>query len=239
MSRMLWRRHRTATPSLSRTELRTAWQVSSLLLDYPTEQLVERIPLLREAIADLPEHLTAGLSEFLDTLEHRGLRDLQTDYVDTFDVTRRCALHLTYYTCGDTRKRGVELIRFTQAYRAAGAHTDAAELPDQLPVVLEFGALHDLDVAWKLLCDHRVGIELLGRALRDRGSRWRPVVDAIRATLPVLDGSDEEALARLIAEGPPSEAVGLEQPGYALDPRLNPQPEPIDLGASIPVGVPQ
>ena len=50
-----------------------------------------------------------------------------------------------------------------------------------------------------------------------------------------LDGTDEEALAALIAQGPPSEQVGLELPGYALDPRLNPRPEPIDLGTTIAV----
>lgn len=236
---MLWRRHRRSVPALARGEVRTAWQVCSLLLDYPTEELVARVPLLRGAIGDLPPSVSAGLSAFLDAVDGGELRILQAAYVDTFDVTRRCALHLTYYTAGDTRKRGVEIIRFKQAYRAAGLELDEAELPDHLSVLLEFGAAHDLDVAWRLLCDHRVGIELLARGLEERKSPWRDVVHALRATLPALEGTDEEALARLVAEGPPSESVGLDLPGYALDPRLNPHPEPIDLGTSIPVGAPQ
>ncbi len=236
---MQWRRHRRSVPSLARGDVRTAWQVCSLLLDYPTEELVARAPLLRKAIGDLPSSISDGLTAFLDDVEAGDLRTLQATYVDTFDVTRRCALHLTYYTAGDTRKRGVEIIRFKQAYRAAGLELDDTELPDHLNVLLEFGAAHDLDVAWRLMCDHRVGVELLARALEQRQSPWRGVIHSLRATLPVLDGTDEEALARLIAEGPPSEAVGLDLPGYALDPRLNPRPEPIDLGTSIPVGAPQ
>jgi nitrate reductase delta subunit len=236
---MLWRRHRRSAPSLARGDVRTAWQVCSLLLDYPTEELVDRVPLLRNAIRELPISVSGELDAFLEEVASGDLRTLQAAYVDTFDVTRRCALHLTYYTAGDTRKRGVEIIRFKQAYRAAGVELDETELPDHLGVLLEFGAAHDLDVAWRLLCDHRVGIELLARALQERKSPWRTVIHALRATLPVLEGSDEEALARLIAEGPPSESVGLDLPGYAQDPRLNPRPEPIDLGTSIPVGAPQ
>ncbi|HRC40547.1 nitrate reductase molybdenum cofactor assembly chaperone [Nostocoides sp.] len=232
---MMWRRHRRSTPTLSRTDIRTLWQCSSLLLDYPTEERVGQIPALRAALDKAPVAAAAGLTAYLDYVATTPLEQVQSEYVDTFDVTRRCALHLTYYTCGDTRKRGVELIRVKQAYRSAGFEVTQDELPDHLAVVLEFGAMHDLDIAWKLLCDHRVGIELLQRALSARRSPWLGVLEAVRATLPALDGTDEEALAALIAQGPPSEQVGLELPGYALDPRLNPRPEPIDLGTTIAV----
>lgn len=228
---MLWRRHRRTSPAWSPKEIRTTWQLASVLLDYPTPELVCRVPALRDALADVAPDARAGLTAYLDRLEWENLARLQSQYVDTFDVTRRCALYLTYYTCGDTRKRGVELVRFKQAYRDAGAAYDHEELPDHLGVVLEFGATVNHTVAWKLLCDHRVGVELLARALTDRDSTWAPVLRALRATLPALDGTDEEALARLIAEGPPSEQVGLELPGYALDPRL----QSTHLGSSIPV----
>lgn len=221
---MIWRRHRRSSPSLSRSDIRTSWQVTSLLLDYPDERLIELLPTLRAALADAPSAVADPLRTVMDHLESMPLQQVQSAYIDTFDVTRRCALHLTYYTCGDTRKRGVELIRFKQAYRSAGVEMDDHELPDHLCVLLEFGAAHDLDTAWKLLCDNRVGIELLQRALNAKSSPWLPAVESLRATLPVLDGTDEEALARLIAEGPPSEQVGLDLPGYAIDPRLNPNP---------------
>jgi nitrate reductase delta subunit len=166
----LWRRHRGTSPSLTPLELRTSWQAISWLLDYPTVAHRLRAPGVRAAIADLPAPVREPLGDVLEAIESQPLARLQSDYVDTFDVTRRCALHLTYYTCGDTRKRGVELVRFKQAYRDAGAAYDHEELPDHLGVVLEFGATVNHAVAWKLLCDHRVGVELLARALTDRDS---------------------------------------------------------------------
>ena len=249
---MRWRRDRRSVPALTSRELATTWQLVSLLLDYPTDELVARLPVLRDALDATPPNVADALRPYLGDLDGLSVGDLaalQSDYVDTFDVTRRCALHLTYYTCGDTRRRGVALVQVKQAYRAAGVELGRDdELPDYLPVVLEFGAVHDLDGAWKLLNDYRVGIELLHRALHERGSRWLGVVEALRLTLPALDGSDEQALAALVAQGPPEEQVGLELDPYAIDPRLNPRPEPLDtptvrttadLGPTIPVGAPR
>lgn len=213
---MIWRRHRGSTPALPPAQLATSWQLISLLLDYPDRALRERLPLLRTGSAGLPPSVGWPLLEVIDWLDSTDPAAAQAAYVDTFDVTRRCALHLTYYTCGDTRRRGAELIRIKQAYRRAGVELADAELPDHLSVVLEFGAAYDPNVAWKLLCDNRVGIELLHRSLGERSSPWAPVIDALRATLPPLAGTDEEALARLIAEGVPTEAVGLDLAPYIM-----------------------
>ncbi|HET8767053.1 MAG TPA: nitrate reductase molybdenum cofactor assembly chaperone [Pedococcus sp.] len=233
------RRTRAAAGRLDDRTLATAWQVVSLLLDYPTEELVSRRPLLESAVAQLPASVAEPLRRFLADVSASPLGQLQRDYVETFDVTRRCSLYLTYFAHGDTRKRGLALVQFKQAYRRAGAELDTDELPDHLGVVLEFGATTDLDVAWRLLLDHRAGIEVLRIALADKGSPWHDVVLALVATLPELQGDDEEQLAALVAAGPPSEDVGLDTQPYALDPRLNPRPtEPTELGPTIPVGAP-
>ncbi len=239
---MKWRRHRDAQPGIGELALADTWQVVSLLLDYPDDVLVSRVPMLREVVATLPEPQRLPLTEMLHTLEHGNLGDLQAEYVDTFDVTRKCSLHLTYFTQGDTRRRGVALVEFKQAYRKAGVEFDTdAELPDHLCVVLEFGAVQDRATAWNLMLRHRVGIEVLKAGLAQRGSPWLPAVQALRSTLPELDGDDQTALLRLVAEGPPQEEVGLEP--YAIDPRLNPRPDPVDttamLGPTIPVGAPR
>ena len=205
-----WRRNRRTSPTLDPVTQATTWQVVSLLLDYPDETLVERLPMLTDVVGGLPEDLRMPLRRFLDHVTDVGLEELQRDYVDTFDVTRRCCLHLTYFLHGDTRNRGAALVQIKQNFRRHGVEftDDDAELPDHLSVVLEFGATVDAPTAWKLLNDHRVGIELLRRALAERSSVWLDVVDALRATLPVLAGDDEEALARLIAEGPRRSSSG-------------------------------
>jgi nitrate reductase molybdenum cofactor assembly chaperone NarJ/NarW len=239
---MRWRRQRDAQPGITERELVDTWQVVSLLLDYPDAVLVQRVPMLRSVVDTLPSAQHDPLVELLDVLESTDLGVLQRDYVDTFDVTRKCSLHLTYFTQGDTRRRGVALVEFKQAYRKAGVEFDTdAELPDHLCVVLEFGAVQDWATAWHLLNRHRVGIEVLKAGLAQRHSPWLPAVEALRATLPALDGDDQTALLRLVAEGPPQEEVGLEP--YAIDPRLNPRPDPVDttalLGPTIPVGAPR
>jgi len=188
----------------------TTWQLCSLLLDYPDEQWHERLPVIRAEVSGLPTKTRRPLEQFLAHVDAVGRTELAADYVATFDTRRRCCLYLTYYAHGDTRKRGMALLSFKQAYRAAGLELTDDELPDHLAVVLEFGATADQDAGYKLLTDNRAGLELLRLALRDAGSPWGSVLDAVSATLPALRGDEREAARRLAAQGPPAEEVGLQ-----------------------------
>ena len=152
---------------------------------------------------------------------------LQADYVETFDTRRRCNLFLTYFAHGDTRKRGMALLRFKQTYLSAGFELADTELPDHLCVVLEFAATVDHEAGRQLMLDHRAGLELLRLSLRDLSSPWTPLVDTVTATLPPLRGEERDAVRRLAAEGPPEEEVGLApfaapqfSPGAASEPTL-------------------
>ena len=101
---MPWRRHRRTEPTIDPSAQADAWQMISLLLDYPDEGLRGLVPVLRDSAKGVPPVVGDRLGVFLDHLEATPLARLQADYVDTFDVTRRCALHLTYFLHGDTRK---------------------------------------------------------------------------------------------------------------------------------------
>jgi nitrate reductase delta subunit len=101
------------------------------------------------------------------------------------------------------------LLRFKQAYLRSGFDLDDGELPDHLCVVLEFAATIDRDLGRDLMLDHRAGLELLRLSLRDMGSPWAGLVDAVTSTLPPLRGDERDAVRRLAAEGPPEEEVGL------------------------------
>ena len=200
--------------SLTRSQLTIVWQSVSLLLDYPDESLLAQTGLLREASHGLPPGPGDSVRTFLDHLAATPLPQLQADYVETFDNRRRCNLFLTYFAHGDTRKRGMALLRFKQTYLAAGVDLDAepsrgAELPDHLCVVLEFAATVDQERGRDLMLDHRAGLELLRLSLRDRRSPWASLLDAVTATLPPLRGEERDAVRRLAAEGPPEEDVGL------------------------------
>jgi nitrate reductase delta subunit len=196
-------------PALPPAQLTIAWQSVSLLLDYPDEHLLTRVDLLRSASYSLPSAIGDSIRAFLTHLESTPLPDLQADYVETFDTRRRCNLFLTDFAHGDTRKRGMALLRFKQTYLSAGFELDAAELPDHLCVVLEFAATGDRDLGRDLVLDHRAGLELLRLSLRDMGSPWAGLVDAVTSTLPPLRGDERDAVRRLAAEGPPEEEVGL------------------------------
>jgi nitrate reductase delta subunit len=189
---------------------RVAWQAASLLLGYPDEQLLGHTPMLRTALQVLPSDLRAPLERFLARVEATPVLELAADFVATFDHQRRCCLYLTYYAHGDTRGRGMALLAFKNAYRSGGLELGSDELPDHLAVVLEFAATADPQAGRKLLLDHRAGIELLRLALEDTASPYADVLRAVSATLPRLAGDERDAVARLAAQGPPVEQVGLQ-----------------------------
>lgn len=185
-------------------------RIVAFALDHPDTELIARLPQLHIATATLAEPVRTRLHRLLDHLGRTPLPALAADYVATFDLQRRCCLYLTYYAYGDTRKRGVALLTFTQAYRRAGLELAASELPDHLCVLLEFAAIADPDAGTKLLLEHRAGLELLRLALTDAHSPYAEALAAVSATLPPLAGPERAAVARLAAEGPPGEDVGLE-----------------------------
>ena len=191
-------------------ERAVARQVAGLVLGYPDQGLLRRLPELREAVATLPAPLAGPLAGLLDHLEGTPPTQLEADYVVVFDLQRRCSLHLTYYAYGDTRRRGAALLRCAQAYRRAGLELDPAELPDHLSVVLEFAATADAAAGERLLLEHRAGLELLRLALTEAGSPYAAAVAAVCATLPQLAGGDSATVSRLVADGPPVEEVGLD-----------------------------
>jgi len=189
-------------------ERAVAARAVSLLLRYPDAEVLAALPVLRAAVAELPPRLAAPLSTVADYRATTPPTELAACYVDTFDFRRRCSLHLTYYTHGDTRLRGAALVAFAAAYRRAGLTLDGGELPDYLPAVLDLAAVDE--GGWRLLREHRVGLDLLASALdRDR-SVYAHAVHAVRLLLPPPGPADLAAAARLARSGPPAEQVGLE-----------------------------
>jgi nitrate reductase delta subunit len=185
-----------------------AARAASLLLRYPDPEVLDALPTLRAALDELP----SGVAEPLRLVaRHHAETDptaLAAGYVELFDFRRRCCLHLTYYTCGDTRKRGEALVAFAAAYREAGLRVADGELPDYLPAVLDLAAVHDS--GWRLLRDSRIGVDLLAEALTAQRSVYRHAVTAVRALLPAPGPADLAAALRLARGGPPREQVGLE-----------------------------
>lgn len=204
-----------------RHEQRVLHQVVAWCLAYPDEQLLAQLPVLGAALGEL-EVDDHGLAELIDLLAARPLAESQRVYVELFDLDRKHALHLSYWTDGDTRRRGEALTRFKEAYRASGHLVQTqGELPDHLCLVLEFAALVDPEAGCALLQQYRASLELLRLALLDAGTPYAAALAAVCSTLPGPSPADRAA-AMALAGPPPTESVGLEP----FDPRLLPMADP-------------
>ncbi len=201
-------------------DVRVVRQVASWCLSYPDDELIRRLPSLAAAIAEQPSSVaTNALAGFVDHLGASPPDELRRDYVEIFDLSRKHALYLSYWTDGDTRRRGEALGRFKQHYRDSGFLVDTrGELPDYLPMVLEYAALGDTAAGTELLQAYRPSLELLRLALVDSRVTYADVLTAVCATLPGASPSDRAAVMQMAGAGPPTETVGLEP----YDPRLLP-----------------
>jgi nitrate reductase molybdenum cofactor assembly chaperone NarJ/NarW len=197
---------------------RMVWRIAALLLDYPAQQTLDMLDELHAGAAALHAPAGPALVSFVDHLRGTPPIELAAYYVETFDLRRRNCLHLSYYAFGDTRKRGMALLRFKHAYRVAGVELGEHELPDHLAVLLEFAARIDPAAGRRLLVEYRPVVELLRLSLQECESPYAAVLEAVCATLPELNVADRRRVAELAAQGPPEEEVGLEP--FAMDPAL-------------------
>jgi len=182
-----------------------------LLLDYPDEQLLAGHDEVAQALARLqPSPRRDALSEFVTWLYESDRFTIEQEYVASFDFSKRTTLHLSFYTYGDRRQRGMAMLALKQRFAAAGLPFADANLPDYLPAVLEFAALAPGDEGDELLRQLRAGIEIVRAGLRDAGSPYALLLDALVAGMPKLTRQQRAALEKLAVEGPPTEQVGLE-----------------------------
>jgi nitrate reductase delta subunit len=184
-------------------------KLASVLLQYPTTALIDGLDQLDEFAATTgPRPARESFGRFLSWLRGTPPNQVAQHYVQTFDLRRRCSLYLTYYRYGDTRKRGMAMVVLKAAYRDAGFVPSEDELPDYLPMVLDFAAL--CPRGQRLLVGHRTDLELLRRNLAKAESPYADVVAAVIADLPGLGKRELDQVRAVWESGPPSEDVGLE-----------------------------
>jgi nitrate reductase delta subunit len=198
---------------------RAVWQAASLLLAYPDEHCHERLDTVEGLLAHLDGAPAELLARTVTALRGVDALTAASDYVETFDMRRRSTMYLTYWTAGDTRNRGVEILKFSTAYRTNGVEPPRNEAPDHLPVVLEFAATVNPEAGRRLLVAHRVPIDVLQGTLTRAGSRYADVIAAVCETLPPVTDLQVRRAQELAASGPPAESVGLEPYSLAMPQR--------------------
>ena len=170
------------------------------LLRYPDAELRAALPALIDALradATLPAGRLDELDLLATRLATRPALQVEADYVDLFDRSRQTALHLFEHVHGDSRDRGPAMIDLAQTYERAGLHLAAGELPDYLPVVLEFASTQPAETARAFLAEIAHIVRAIFSALVRRNSGYASVLAA------VLDLAGEQAEPVVLAEEPP------------------------------------
>jgi nitrate reductase delta subunit len=189
------------------------FKLLSILLRYPDDGILGYRSEIAEAARDLPDSpAKSAVLAFLDYWENEPATRLQSSYAANFDFKRRGCLYLSYYRHGDSRARGQVLADMKAAYADAGYPLDTTELPDYLPLVLEF-ASEVPEAGLPMLAGNRAAIEVIRRSLRHDRSPYAHLIEALGFFLPALDEQTMLEMQRLIVQGPPQEEVGLEPYG--------------------------
>jgi len=154
----------------------------AVLIAYPDSALRGSLPELREILraeGALGASRLAGIEALIDGIANADPIDAEADYVQIFDCGRATSLHLFEHVHGDSRERGPAMIDLAQTYEKSGLFLAQGELPDYLPVVLEFASTQPPAVARSFLAETAHILNALHGALAARGSRYAEVPAAV------------------------------------------------------------
>lgn len=199
----------------------------SLILSYPTAELQLAMPEIGGVLAS-DTRLTAAarraLRPLINELGQRDIYDLQETYVGLFDRSRTLSLNLFEHVHGESRDRGGAMVSLVEMYREAGFDPVTAELPDHLPMLLEFLATRPFVEVQETLADAAHILEALNARLVRRESPYA----AVFASLLQLSGAeaDKEAVAELLEEPEidPDDLEALDKVWEDSEVRFGPDP---------------
>ena len=209
-------------------------RVLARLLGYPDADLRAHLPALGDALhgerALSPPRL-AELGTLIASIERAAPLEAEADYVQLFDRGRATSLHLFEHVHGDSRERGPAMIDLAQTYEAGGLYLAAGELPDFLPVVLEFTSTQPPAQARAFLAEMAHIFNAIFAALHQRGSAYAGVLGAL------LELAGEKAQPVQVAPEEPIDAVwqepvvfdGCSTKGQARPDPLVPLSQPIHI----------
>ncbi|WP_080872856.1 nitrate reductase molybdenum cofactor assembly chaperone [Oceanobacillus timonensis] len=158
----------------------TIYQLISFLLAYPNQQMKETLPEIREEVEDISnEDVAENLRKFIQKVEDMSLDEWVTYYIDNFDFGRVTNLYVTYLKLGEQRERGLELLKLKKYYEAHGFEVTDKELPDYLPLLLEFCARVPIETSNELLEMHGKTIAEIQKKLREQHNFYYLLFDAL------------------------------------------------------------
>lgn len=202
----------------------------SALLSYPSEDLRRALPEIAGVIKASPIVEPRERRDLLDLIEELGRGELlsaEERYVDLFDRGRALSLNLFEHLHGESRDRGEAMVELKQLYGKAGFELSARELPDYLPVILEYLSCRDLAEAREILADCAHILTTIGRSLVARRSRYAAVLQA----LIVIAGESPIDVAKVPPVKERTEALDRD---WAEEPAFAGAPGPVGGGGGTP-----
>ncbi|MGN6209466.1 nitrate reductase molybdenum cofactor assembly chaperone [Asticcacaulis sp.] len=171
------------------------------LLSYPTPAVKETVDAVSLALREenlLPAANRKAVDALIAEIAADDLYDLQERYIDIFDRTRSLSLNLYEHVHGESRERGQAIVALLELYRSRGLELDANELPDFLPVFLEFLSILPQAEAASFLVEAVHVLEAMAARLKKRDSRYQAVFDSLVALAGVR--AEAGVVAALLAE---------------------------------------
>lgn len=185
----------------------------SLLLCYPTDALQQAIPEIETVLRDeglLGPKRMQMLAPLLAKLRDRDLYELQERYVLLFDRSRTLSLNLFEHLHGESRDRGGAMVDLLQMYRDGGFDLGGSELPDHLPVLLEFLSTRPLAEAREILTDAGPILIALGERLGRRETPYAAVLEALVAIAEADPQASEVETLLSVADDDPEDLAALD-----------------------------
>lgn len=205
-------------------------RVLARLLGYPDAELRRNLALLRDTLHEeraLSAQRLAEMDAFIDSLERAAPLAAEAGYVELFDRGHSTSLHLFEHVHGDSRERGPAMIDLAQTYEKAGLFLAEGEMPDFLPVVLEFTSTQPPREAREFLAEMAHIFNAIFSALQQRSSAYACVLGAL------LELAGEKVQPVKIAAEEPIDAVWQEPvvfDGCSSKGQVRPdQPQPIHI----------
>jgi nitrate reductase delta subunit len=207
------------------------FKLLGLLLSYPQPDWLLHVGSFRAILEEerlLPGKSLAGTLAFIDTLESSDLYQLQEDYVATFDRGRAHCLHLFEHIHGESRDRGQAMVNLAATYADKGLVIDRAELPDYLPLFLEFLSCCAPGEAIDLLAEPVEVIAAIGQRLKEKGSPYSAVFEALVALSRARPRQDW--MNALLASTPAEDSLAALDREWEEAAAFGALPEPQDCG---------
>lgn len=158
-------------------EKRSILKVLSVMLHYPDDEFILSLDDLKEAVEEIPQvEQREKCMIFLSYLSSNPLIRLQEEYTATFDLNPTTSLNLTYHKWGDARERGNALAELNYLYRKAGYESCNDDLPDYLPLVLEFLSINRLTNNFSSIGQYCDQVKAVGSRLRERDSPYSGIL---------------------------------------------------------------